>query len=784
MLKFIVLIFVLMTFQSVYSQHYSISGYVEDFNTGERIIGANVIDSIGKSVAQTNNYGFYTIKTVSGRLAVRATYIGFKSDVKYISPSQDTTLNFKIYPVKELDEVVVVSSKYRNSVNNPLGFNTISARQLTSLPALGEPDLIKSIQSQPGIKGGVEGSAGIFVRGGSGGENLFMLDDVPMYNVSHLYGFFSAFNSSAIKDIKLLKGCFPARYGGRASSVIDVRSLDGNNKSVKGEISLGFISSKFTLEGPLLSDKTTFMISGRRSYFDLYSGTLKSLKLIGKDFPDYYFYDLNARLTHTFSQKDKIYLSIYKGKDNIQKKYENTVATGLSGSSTDDNNESSGWGNLIGSLRWNHTFGNSIFANTTIAYSSYNYFTQNRYSTAWKDTYQNRNVENKSSASYRSDISDIIAKTDFNFALSKKQNLSVGAGNTFHTLNPGENNYIVDDQDRNIKIDTSYTNKTINASEPFLYIEDEIKATEKLTINAGLRLSGFLSGSNRSFNLEPRISANYAILPSLVFKTGYSRMVQYMHLLSNSGLSMPTDLWVPSLNGLQPLKSDQVNAGFAYDWNKTALFSVEIYQKWLDNTTDIRDGMSLVTDLSPWYEKTAQGHGTAKGVELSIEKQQGRFKGGIHYTLSTADRTYAAINNGRTFPFKYDRRNDLNISVNYQISPKWDISAMWFYGTGYPVTLPVERYSPGFIVYNPDTSNPTEIVYFPSRNNYRLPDYHRLDLGLHYKTTNRLGEQNISFDIFNAYNRRNPVNAHFNAYNSEYTYILPCIPSVTYTLKF
>ncbi len=784
MVKFIILLFLLLTFQSAYSQHYSISGYVEDLNTGERIIGANVIDSVGKSVVQTNNYGFYTIKNVNGQMAVQATYIGFKSDVKYITPSQDTTLNFKIYPVKELDEVVVVSSKYKNSANNPLGFNTISVKQLTSMPALGEPDLIKSIQSQPGIKGGVEGSAGIFVRGGSGGENLFMLDDIPIYNVSHLYGFFSAFNSSAVKDIKLLKGCFPARYGGRASSVIDVRSLDGNNKSLKGEISLGLISSKFTLEGPLFSDKTTFMISGRRSYFDLYSNALRNSNLLDKDFPDYYFYDLNARLTHTFSQKDKIYLSIYKGKDNIQNKNENTLPTSSNVIFTENTDESSGWGNLIGSLRWNHTFGNSLFANTTIGYSSYDYFTKDLYSSVKKDSVTNSKLEYNSNANYRSEISDIIVKTDFNYALSNKQNLSFGAGITFHTLKPGANNYIVDDQDRNIKIDTSYTNKTINASEPFIYIEDEINATEKLTINAGLRFSGFLSGSNRWLNVEPRISANYAILPKLVFKTGYSRMVQYMHLLSNSGLSMPTDLWVPALNGLQPLKSDQVNAGFAYDWNKTALFSVEIYRKWLDNTTDIRDGMSLVNDLSPWYEKTAQGHGATMGIEFSVEKQQGRFKGGIHYTLSTADRTYAAINNGQTFPFKYDRRNDLNISVNYQISEKWDISVMWFYGTGFPVTLPVERYSAGLNLYNPETDAGQEINYFPSRNNYRLPDYHRLDLGLHYKTINRLGEQCISFDIFNAYNRRNPVSAQFLHSTYQYLYLLPVIPSVTYTLKF
>lgn len=460
MLKFKTLLFFLIIFKSAYSQTYNISGYVEDLNTGERAIGAYVVDNISKQVAQTNNYGFYTIRNVGSKSAIQATYTGFKSDVKYISLVNDTVLNFKINPVKELKEVVVVYSKYKNSVNTPLGLTTIPVKQLTLIPALGESDLIKSIQSQAGIKGGVEGSAGIFVRGGSGGENLFMLDDVPLYNVSHLYGFFSVFNSSAVKDIKLLKGCFPARYGGRVSSVIDVRSLDGNNKSLKGEISLGFISSKFTLEGPLFSDKTTFMVSGRRSYFDIYSGALKNSKLLDQDFPDYYFYDLNARLTHTFSQRDKIYLSIYKGKDNIQNINENKGMTGITETITSSRNETSGWGNLISSLRWNHIFGNSLFTNTTIAYSSYDYFTENQYKSFNINT--NSDIEKKYMASYRSNINDLIVKTDFNYSLSNKHLLSFGAGNTFHTLNPGKNSFIMDNQELNVKVDTSYTNQISN----------------------------------------------------------------------------------------------------------------------------------------------------------------------------------------------------------------------------------------------------------------------------------------------------------------------------------
>jgi hypothetical protein len=778
MFKFKTLLFLFIAVQSSYSQDYSISGYVEDLNTGERIIGAYVIDSISRKVAQTNNYGFYNIKKVNGKVALQATYTGFRSEMKYLSLVYDTIIGFKIYPVSELKEVVVTSSLYNHKVNTPLGLTVIPVKQLTSIPSLGEPDLLKSIQSQPGIKGGIEGSAGIFVRGGGGGENLFMLDDVPMYNVSHLYGFFSAFNSSAVKDIKLLKGCFPARYGGRASSVIDVRCLDGNNKSIKGEVSIGFISSKFSLDGPLINDKTTFMVSGRRSYFDLYANSLKKASLLNKDFPDYYFYDLNARLTHTFSQKDKLFLNFYKGNDHNNNKNESTVTNEAVEVITTNHNETSGWGNLIGSLRWNHTFGNSLFANTTLAFSSYDYFTQSQSLSIDKKVTENKTITKNYLANYTSSITDLIVKTDLDYSLSNSHKLYFGAGNSFHIFHPGKNNFSMDDQELNEKSDTSYTNNTIDANEPFVYIEDEYKATQKLNINAGIRLSGFISGRDKYINAEPRISVNYFMLPKLAFKTGYSRMVQYMHLLSSSGVSMPTDLWVPALEGLQPMKSDQVDAGFTYDWDNIALFSIEVYQKWLSNTSDFRNGASLVTDLSPWYDKVTQGKGNSKGIEVSIEKQQGKLYGSISYTLSKADRIYTDLNDGRIYPFKYDRRYDFNISSNYQISKKWDVSAIWLYGSGYPITLPVDMYSPAvsYISY--------EVVYYPSRNNFRLPAYHRLDVGFHYKTINRFGEHSLSFDVFNAYNRKNTISIYYAFYAFNNSYLLPIVPTITYTLKF
>jgi hypothetical protein len=479
--------------------------------------------------------------------------------------------------------------------------------------------------------------------------------------------------------------------------VIDVRSRDGNNKDIKGEISLGIISSRLTLEGPLFDDKTTFIFSGRRSYFDLYTDLLKHLNLLDQEFPYYNFYDLNCRLTHEFSQNDKIFLNIYKGKDNITYKTGSEITDSNTELYTEKSNETSGWGNIIGSLRWTHSFNSNLFANTTVAWSGYDYFTRNQYNSVQKDTTMNTTIEKNYYATYKSQISDIILKIDYDYSLLNSHKLFFGAGNTFHTFKPGDNEYSLNDQELNEKTDTSFTNMTLYAGEPFFYIEDEITLVKKLKINTGLRLSSLISEGKMNFNAEPRLSVNYTLIPQLVFKTGYSRMVQYMHLLSNSGLTMPTDIWVPALKGLEPLKSDQINAGFAFNWNKKVLFSVEAYCKWLTNTTDLLDGTSLIIGFSPWYEKTTQGHGKAKGIEISVEKQQGSLTGSINYTLSTADRKYPDINNGQSFPFRYDRLHDFNISLNYQISKKWDVSALWSYGTGYPVTVPVEKYAPAML---------------------------------------------------------------------------------------
>jgi hypothetical protein len=776
MLKIKVIFLLQLICMSVYSQNYTISGFVEDDSSGERIIGAYVTDSISKSVSQTNNFGFYMLRRISNKTAIKATYIGMGSMTIYSPIHHDTIINLSIHPVLTLHEVQVSAFNYKRKVNSPLGLITIPVNQLNLIPALGESDLLKSIQTQPGIKGGIEGSAGIFVRGGGAGENMFMLDDVPMYNVSHLYGFFSAFNNSAIKDIKLIKGCFPARYGGRVSSVIDIRSLDGNTKSVKGEASIGVISSKINIEGPI-NKETSFILSGRRSYFDLYSGMMRNTGLLDNNFPNYSFYDFNMRISHTFSPYDRIYLSFYKGKDNIRTVDDMDISTNDETNSY-NKEEISGWGNFIGSIRWNHAFGSKLFANTTIAFSKYDYFTSDQ-SRSKIDT-----IVKSYSANYQSDISDILLKTDFDFSITNSHHFKFGAGNTFHTFSLGENTYHMIDTEWSEKTDTAFSNTPIETAELFVYFEDEIIIKEKLLINSGLRSSAFICNGQMPLNLEPRISANYSINPQLVIKTGYSRMVQYMHLLSSSGTSLPTDIWIPAIKGLQPMKSDQIDVGISFKWLERALITVEAYRKWMKNSTDYRNGASLLADFSPWYDKTTQGRGDSKGVEISIEKHVGKLQGSINYTLSSATRRFTDLNNGSTFPFRYDRRHDFNISLNVKISDKWDVSALWIYGTGYYVTIPVEKHIPAFNMMT-RIENPWFIYYYPSLNNCRLPPYHRLDIGVHYTKNKKNRQNSISLDIFNAYDRKNAVTVYYwDDYCFKYKYLLPIIPSITYTLKF
>lgn len=772
--------------QLTIAQHYTISGFVEDSQTRERLIGAHVIDSLSQTGTITNDFGFFSLKSTNNQAAIYSSYMGGSSPKHYLMLTKDTFVFLSINTTNILDEIIVVSESYRQEVTTPLGLTTVSMKTINNFPALGETDVIKALQTDPGAKGGIEGASGLYVRGGGFGENLFLLDDVPVYNVSHLYGFFSAFNGSAIKDIKLYKSSFPSRYGGRASSVVAIRSREGTNERIKGEVSVGLVSSKLLLEGPLFNKKTTFLVSGRRSYLDLVVKPLKSNGLIDNSFPDYHFNDVNIGITHTFSHKNRIILNTYFGNDYIQEivdkdeKYLDYIITAK-------DEETSGWGNLITSIRWNHAFKGRLFSNASLAYSKYNYSVENGSFYNKIDSAEHTLSNREIIGEYQSSIVDLIAKIDFDFQLNQSFLFRFGFGNTFRLFEPGNIKNTIQSTEEHLNTETTFSNQNPNVNEYFAYLEAAWNPGPKYNTNAGCRISGQQFGSAYSFNIEPRVAMSYSLTDYLAFKLGYARMFQYTHLVIATGLNKPMEIWLPAADNIKPLMSDQISFGTSFRVNKRWLLAVEAYNKWLSNTTAIKNGISLLTDFIPWQEILTQGNGEAKGLEIGLDKQSGKLTGKFTYSLSNSNRTFPLLNNGETFDFDYDRLHDISIYLNYKLSAKWDFSALWIYGTGFPVSLPVAQYISALDMYNLDSEVGGEVYYYPSLNNYRLPAYHRLDVGAHYKKTNKIGKHIISIDIFNVYNRKNPVTAYYRGYNNKklkYGYLLPIIPSFSYTMEF
>lgn len=714
-----------------------------------------------------------------------ASYVGCQSDEVDLVLKSDTSIVIPIDQNKELEEIIINARSNRNIINNQLGYKILSKETIRLLPALGEPDVLKAIQNQPGIQSGTEGSTNIHVRGGGSGDNLIVLDDIPLYNVSHLYGFFSSFNSMAIKDAKLLKGSFPARYGGRSSSVIDIRTIDGNTKKLSVNTNIGFISSSTTMDGPIFSDKTTYLISGRRSYFDSYSNIIKSAKLLKNSFPDYYFYDINAKIAHTFSKKNKIYFNYYSSKDDIKNinssetDFTNNKAINL------QQNELSGWNNQIFSLRWNHVFQNTMFNNTTLAYSRYNYFINKSYEE--QTQYDDYKLYKVYKTDFKSHIYDLIFKSDFYYYYSDNLNFRFGFGSALHTVNPGRIKLYIDDDWNNEQNDTLFANKVIKFQEPYLYLEANLKFYQRFKLNLGIRQSGTYYNNHLNTNTEPRIHLNFKITDDIVLKSGFTTSYQYFHFLSTSGVNMPSDLWIPSINNINALKANQFNAGISINLFHNLLFTFELYKKQLYNITHYKNGASLLNDTEAWDTKITQGKGNSKGAELALSKNYGKITGNINYTYSIANRQYNELNNGIQFPFKYDRLHDFSVIINIALNKKLDFSLYWIYGTGYPVTLANEKYLPYFMIYSLSSEFGGEIHSFSSVNHIRLPDYHRLDIGIHYKIRKKKFQHIVSFNVFNAYNRKNPVYMYYNQYQYnklQYVSLLPIIPTLSYSFSF
>lgn len=796
MKKILSLLIIFSIAASAFSQKHTLSGYVEDEATGERLISANIYNSETLQGVISNNYGFYSLTLPESKFTLTYSFVGYKPVTLDINLIKDTLINVSLEPLINIDEVIISAEKAKSAVQSTqISMTELSSKTIKALPVLfGEVDVLKALQLLPGVQSGNEGTSGIYVRGGGPDQNLILLDGVPVYNANHLFGFFSVFNPDAISSVKLIKGGFPARYGGRLSSVLDIRMKDGNNKEFTAEGSVGIISSKLTLEGPIAKDKTSFIVSGRRTYIDILAQPFIGLSNARNNYGDntggYYFYDATAKINHRFSNKSRLFLSTYLGRDKAYMRMNNESET-----RKDENNVGLGWGNLTMALRWNYLITPKLFSNTTLTHSRYNFNTSMEMKESLNDT-----ISDNFAFSYDSGIQDWTAKVDFDYLPNPNNSIKFGYNHIYHTFSPGVTVFELGSNGENV-IDTTFGNKNIYAHEMELYAEDDWKMGTRFKANIGIHASGFLVQDSSYYSLQPRVSVRFLVNENMSLKAAYSHMTQYIHLLSNSGIGMPTDLWVPSTAVIKPQKSVQFAMGVVYEISEGIEISLETYYKEMDNLIEYKEGASFFSLQGGWEDKLEFGEGNAYGIEFLARKKLGKTSGWIGYTLSWANRRFDNISFGEWFPYRYDRRHDFSIVLSQHITDNINLGVTWVYGTGNAVTVPLEKYGglsslPFFsgrgIMSEGGELYMNPINHFETRNNYRMLAYHRLDIGINFNKETKWGFRTWSLGVYNAYNRQNPFFLEFGQDYSQganggtvlkqYS-LFPIIPSVSYSFK-
>lgn len=765
-----------------YSQEkYTINGYVRDSLSAETLIGASVIVSELETGVRSNAYGFYSITLPAGKYTIQVSFAGYIAMAYEVNLQSDIAYDFNLLPKDYLEEVVITAGRGNVNVKQPqLGRVDLNLTQVKALPVvLGETDILKTLQLLPGVASAGEGNTGLYVRGGGPDQNLIILDDAVVYNPGHLFGFFSIFNGDAIKNLSLYKGGMPAQYGGRISAVLDASMKDGNMKEFEAEGGIGVIASRLSVQGPIKKNKASFIVSARRTYIDVlikpFIGKESSFRGSG-----YYFYDLNAKLNYKISDKDRLYLSGYFGRDvfNFNNKNE-ALQLNIP------------WGNATATVRWNHVFNTRLFSNLTFVYNDYGF----EFSAAQKDFVQ----------TLKSGIQDLNLKYDMDYFVSPRHKLKFGGQAIYHTFIP---NMFSGSQDETELMPLNDLKKY--ALESAIYFQDEWDITKKLAVNAGLRFGSFTQlgpytvyekdingnkidsavfGKNeliKTYNgLEPRLTFRYQLDNQQSFKASVSRNLQYIHLVSNAGTSLPTDLWVPSTYKVKPQISKQVSAGYFRNFaNNSFESSVEVYYRDLQNQIEYKEGYS--PSLRDPEEDFVYGKGWSYGAEFFINKTKGDFTGWLGYSLSWTWRKFPDLNEGMKYPAKYDRRHDISAVATYELNDKWTLSAVFVYGTGNAISLP-ERF---YIIEG------NLIQEYGKINQGRLPAYHRMDLSATLTPQQKPGRKLQSswvFSIYNAYNRYNPYFIYYNAEGSPFdgslkveakkVSIFPILPSVTWNFR-
>ena len=782
----------------------TISGYITDSGSSEVLIGANVYDQLSGMGTATNEFGFYSLTLPSGEVDLRYSYLGYETENLKTEVYENERKNIRLKAHMMLEEVVVYGDKAETGISaTQMGAIDVPLNILNTTPSLlGEADVMKTIQMLPGVQAGTEGSAGVYVRGGGPDENLILLDGIPLYNVDHVFGFFSVFTPEAVKKVSFFKGSFPARFGGRLSSVIDVRTNDGDMHKYHGTIGMGLLSSKLQLEGPIWKGRTSFHISGRRSYLDLLAKPFMS----DKEKYGYFFYDLNAKINHKFNDKSRLFLSFYNGRDQLDNEYNDDYTDSYTGISYISGEQSKlKWGNTLLAARWNYIFSPRLFSNTTMAYTEYNFGVESK----WSD-YIPGSIDNKSESEYRSGIKDWAYKIDFDYYPLPKHHIKFGTGYLYHHFKPEVDVMRTRKNEDGQKADTTYsglTNSNIYANELSVYAEDNFDITPRLSVNAGLHFSLFNVKNTTYTSLQPRLSARYQLSDDFTLKAAYTKMNQYIHLLSSYTITLPTDIWVPATDLIKPMRAHQYSVGGYYTGIKGWEFSAEVYYKNMRNVLEYKDGTTFLGSSHNWEEKVEMGRGRNYGLELMAQKTTGKTTGWLAYTLARSERKFgkAGINHGEWFPYRYDRRHHINLTLNHKFSERIDIGASWEFYSGGTTTLGEERMA----IINPFLSGGYPLwgnYYFPQvaetnyiekRNNYRLPSSHRLNIGVNFHKKKKYGERIWNISIYNIYNAMNPAFIYrdtkwIDKGNGDYDVvpvlkkvtILPVIPSITYTYKF
>jgi hypothetical protein len=765
-------------------QRHTISGFVYEKGSRETLIGVNVFLANKPIGTVTNGYGFYSLTLPADSVEIIFSFVGYQSHAYKIGLNKNIEINVELEASIELEAVEVRADMPKSSSrSSQMSVIEVPVKQVKALPAfLGEKDVLKVIQLMPGVQKGSEGTSGLYVRGGGPDQNLIILDDATVYNAYHLFGFFSLFNGDAIKSIELTKGGFPARYGGRLSSVVDIIMKDGNKEKISGEAGIGLISSRAVIEGPIVKEKASFLVSGRRTYIDVLTRPFMPSDMDG----GYFFYDLTTKANWEINKKNRIYLSGYFGRDKF--------FAGDKGSSYDFE-AGMFWDNSTATLRWNRIVNERLFSNFSVIFSNYRLKIYN------KEVEKISNVKKVFELSYRSGIRDYGIKYDFSWHPMPSQTVRFGLLSTWHQFNPSA--IVLRDDNTNL-FDKSV--ETINSFESGAYIEDEIKIFEKGIINIGARLSNhILNSGEKKWHIEPRASGSYFLSPVTSVKASFARMNQYLHLLSSTGIGLPTDLWVPATDLAPAQNSWQTALGVTHDLNKySSTLSIEGYYKKSNSIIAYKPGASFLMFDDPsgaeairWEDNVAKGDGESYGVEFFAQRKSGKLSGWVGYTLSWTMHHFEEINFGKPYYARYDRRHDISVVGIYELSKKITMSATWVYGTGNAITLPLATY-PMIEDTQWQSSYVGNFEEYGEKNGYRMAPYHRLDFGIqHHRKTARY-EVTWELSIYNVYNRHNP---YFYYIDTEYHYnyhtgvetktqklkqisLFPIIPTVTWSIKF